>query len=579
MNSAQLLACFNRIGEAPDAVQRLRQFVTELAVRGRLVPQDPHDGPAEKLLTCIVMLKRAQSIKTTERTSYIDPSTLHGIPETWTWCRFGELILDFRYGTSQKCSEVSHGVPVLRIPNIKNGRIDPTDIKYAEMSAREFDLLRLRRGDLLLVRSNGSENLVGRSAVITADDEQFAYAGYLVRARIPSEFIFPPYLHVGLSTTFVRRQIEGPIRTTTGVKNINTSELSNLILPVPPFAEQHRIVAKVDELMALCDRLEAAQAEREKRRDRLVSASLQRLSEPDKEPERFREHVRFHLRHFPRLIQRRDQIQQLRGVILSLAVQGALVPQDSAVEPAAAIIDKISELRTQTRARASKVASEAIIDSGGVPEQWALCRLGDLVLDFRYGTSRKCSRDSCGVPVLRIPNIQNGQIKSDDLKFTEMPSAELDSLRLREGDILLVRSNGSEKLVGRSAVVSAAHEGFVYAGYLVRARLPNALISSEYLHVALSTPRARRQIEGPIRTTTGVKNINATELSNLVVPLPPTIEQHRIVAKVDELTALCDRLESQLDTAKTAGSCFLEAILHQALAPIVSREQLERLVG
>jgi type I restriction enzyme, S subunit len=138
-------------------------------------------------------------------------------------------------------------------------------------------------------------------------------------------------------------------------------------------------------------------------------------------------------------------------------------------------------------------------------------------------------------------------------------------LKLQLGDILVVRSNGSLSLVGRPALVESHAVGYCYAGYLVRVRTNASLLDTRYVTLALGATHVRDQIERPIRTAVGLKNVNATELSRLLVPIPPLAEQHRIVAKVEELTEVCDRLESQIIAAQDAGRRVLEAVLHEAL--------------
>jgi type I restriction enzyme S subunit len=318
-------------------------------------------------------------------------------------------------------------------------------------------------------------------------------------------------------------------------------------------------VAKVDELMGLCDALEAQQQERELRKSVLVRSSLSRFAEaPTPENLGYLFHKSYDI-----------PPSELRKSILTLAVQGKLVPQDPNDEPARHVVEKLAITRMQYTPAKHVKNTAKLCDADDnrylydIPSSWTWCRFGDLVLDFRYGTSRKCDRNSGGVPVLRIPNIQNGRVDSTDLKFTSMPSAEFAELRLQADDILLVRSNGSEALVGKSAVVCSEDERFAYAGYLVRARIPKKEVSSKYLHVALSTRVVRDQIEGPIRTTSGVKNINTKELSNLALPLPPLAEQHRIVAKVDQLMALVDELERQQAASRENATKLLDAIVHE----------------
>lgn len=355
---------------------------------------------------------------------------------------------------------------------------------------------------------------------------------------------------------------------------ITKKQLVSFPVPLPPLAEQHRIVAKVDELMALCDRLEAAQAERESRRDRLVASSLNRLNNGE-DADAFRDHARFYFNHLPRLTTKREHIQQLRQTILNLAVRGKLVPQDPTEEPAFELLKRLRAEKVRIiKPRQEEDVEQNFLKPGleepyDVPGNWIWATLADVTLGFRYGTSMKCSYEPIGVPVLRIPNVSNGRVNIEDLKFGSLPAREVEDLRLQLGDILMVRSNGSLSIVGRPALVEAHAVGFCYAGYLVRVRPSVNHVNPRYLLHMLNAAYVRDQIEIPIRTTVGLKNVNTTELGILTIPLPPLAEQQRIVAKVDELMALCDKLKAQLTTTQTESRRLLEAVLHEALAPVV----------
>lgn len=180
--------------------------------------------------------------------------------------------------------------------------------------------------------------------------------------------------------------------------------------------------------------------------------------------------------------------------------------------------------------------------------------------------------------MLRIPNIDNGRISTADLKFGSLSPREAEELRLRIGDILMVRSNGSLDLVGRPAMVEAETVGYCYAGYLVRVRTSTELLNTKYLVLALNSGFVRDQIEVPVRTTVGLKNVNTAELSSLVIPVPPLAEQHRIVAKVDQLMILCNQLEAGLTRAQTDASRLLDSVLHHALNRLPS-SSLKHLVS
>jgi type I restriction enzyme, S subunit len=190
--------------------------------------------------------------------------------------------------------------------------------------------------------------------------------------------------------------------------------------------------------------------------------------------------------------------------------------------------------------------------------------LASFVEDVRYGTAKKCDYGSGGTPVLRIPNVQSGRISLADLKFADFDEREIAKLALRAGDVLVIRSNGSLDLVGRSAVVSEDAAGMLFAGYLIRLRPNLALIRSEYLQYYLSSPNARSEIESSARSTSGVNNVNAEQLKALRVPKRSINEQTEAVTRIKAAFAHADRLEAEATRAATLLDQFEAAILTRA---------------
>lgn len=227
----------------------------------------------------------------------------------WGQRRVGELAFDIRYGTAARCSFSPSQTPVLRIPNITDGRIDTTDLKHATFKASEQAKLALQAGDMLVIRSNGSVSLVGRAAVVTKDVEGFLYAGYLIRLRLDQDRVNPDYLQRAFSEPAVRREIESFAKSTSGVNNINSEQLRSLVIPMAPLIEQAEIVRCIDRTFAEIDRLTA-------------EAAAARC-----------------------LLDRLDQ------AVLAKAFRGELAPQDPADESASALLDRISAERTITKAR------------------------------------------------------------------------------------------------------------------------------------------------------------------------------------------------------------------------------------
>lgn len=229
------------------------------------------------------------------------------------------------------------------------------------------------------------------------------------------------------------------------------------------------------------------------------------------------------------------------------------------------IVAKIDSLTTRTaRARADldriprliaryKSRLLALAYSGDLTARWREANgyrefsnlaVGELVESMRYGTAQKCYSEPNGVVVLRIPNVSSGLINLDDLKYAELDPRDLAKLRLEEGDILVVRSNGSADLVGRPALVTGRAVGLAYAGYLIRLRPKQDLVSPRFLTFMLEAPQVRSVIEFGARSTSGVHNVNAGELAELVVPMFALREQVEIVRRIETAFGWLDRVDA-----------------------------------
>ena len=563
MNATQLLAHYGRIADSPDAIPRLRRFFLDLAVRGKLVEQSVEDEPASELLNRIAREKarlvNAGAIKRQKSLPSVSPDEFSiELPPHWGPARLADVAVCLDYkrkpinGTERK-KRIEGKTPEQLFPYFgatqQQGWID--DYLFDE--------------ELILLGEDGApffDAYKSKSYVISGktwvNNHAHVFKGILV-----SHLFLAHYLNV----FDYSGRVVGATRS-----KLNQARAVDIPLPLPPLAEQHRIVAKIDGLMALCDRLEAARTNREATRNRLATASLARLNAPDPDPATFQNHAAFALKNLTPLTTRPDQINALRQTILNLAIRGKLVEQYPNDEPASELLKRIGEEKSGfvsrgRNGRALSGNSEGTDNSFGLPITWRWCRLGDIALGMRYGTARKCHYDIKGTPVLRIPNVSGGRIDLSDIKFGNLTPKENRALALRCGDLLVVRSNGSLDLVGRAAEVDETAVGMSFAGYLVRVRLSPVDLVSAYVLRALNADHVRNQIEKPIRSTVGLKNVNSTELAALTIPLPPLAEQHRIVAKVNELLALCDRLEESLAIGSDTRRRLLDTVLHDALAP------------
>lgn len=195
--------------------------------------------------------------------------------------------------------------------------------------------------------------------------------------------------------------------------------------------------------------------------------------------------------------------------------------------------------------------------------------LGNLIEKPRYGTSKKCDYEfeEHSTPVYRIPNIcyRLGTINKEDIKFAKFTAAELHDLRLQNGDILIIRSNGSVSLVGRAAIVRESDIDGTFAGYLMRLRIKDsAKINPRYLLHYLSSHNARMYIENKAKSTSGVNNINSSEICGLNIPIVEYIEQLRIVDAIESRLSVCDSIEQTVDTALSQAEAMRQSILKKA---------------
>jgi type I restriction enzyme, S subunit len=543
---------FDRIADAPDALPRLRQFTLALAVRGKLVPQDPVDEPSSEFLKRI-------HLRPSDRVPF-------PIPSSWNWISVGE-IGESRLGKMLDNAK-NKGLPrrYLRNVNVRWFDFDLSDVFEMRFEDDELDEFALRNGDVLICE--GGEP--GRAAVWDEREEDIYFQKAIHRVRF-SEAVDPRFfvnvIREGADSGRLSEYFTG-----VGIKHFTGKGLSSFVFPLPPRAEQHRIVAKVDEVMALCNRLEAAEKAREGRRARLTTVALHNLDNSEKH-EAMLNQARFYLTQLPRLTTRIEDIRALRQTILDLAVRGRLVPQDSSEEPACKLLKRIQAEKTRLMAegtlREEKPLSPIMEDQTpfSVPTSWSWARIGTCSLLTEYGTSVRSDTMGKGVPVLTMGDIQGGQVILNERKKVSSQIDDLPQLFLKQFDLLYNRTNSAE-LVGKTGIFLGEDDVFTFASYLIRIRFLGSLTSPVYSNMAMNAPYFRpTQIVPELRQQCGQANVNGSKLRNMMIPLPPFAEQQRIVAKVQELMALCDRLEEQLHTSQTETARLLEAVLDQALNP------------
>lgn len=539
-----LLDRFQHICDVQDGTDRLRQFVVDLAVRGKLVDQDARDEPASELLRRLVATRRHLTDEGLVRKQDVLPlarsSDSSVLPAGWVRTQIGEILTVIRGASPRPKGDPKyfsasrtafHWIKISDIRKHGDGRVlRDTDEFLTEEGMRKS--VCVPRGTLVLTNSA----TIGVPIILDIDGGCI-HDGYLAFPHFPSE----------LSVDFVVLLFRGLQHYASQVArgmaqlNLNTSLVRSFPIALPPLAEQARIVSRVNQLMAICDHLEAAQGGLESNRQALITSVCSRLSAPKRSDIRAADTVRFLLDALPRMFRRSEQIEPLRQALVSVALRG--------------------DLGTE-RLRARSVERDGGLDTASeLPEGWRTVTLGELATEFRYGTSTKCSYEPVGEPVLRIPNVSGGRVRTDDLKYGKLRPQEAAELRLRSGDVLMIRSNGSLGLVGRGALVEDEGVGHCFAGYLVRVRTDPGAVYGRYLVLALNSPQVREQIEGPIRSAVGLKNINVSEFGRLKIPFPPFDEQVRIVSRLAELSARLDALAQALAARDVAAAAYRDAVV------------------
>jgi len=263
-----------------------------------------------------------------------------------------------------------------------------------------------------------------------------------------------------------------------------------------------------------------------------------------------------------------------------LAIQRAIVSKIetlfSDLDNGISNLKKVQEQLKIYRQAVLKKAFEGEFSSNIGKKNRNIIQLGDVIDKPKYGTSKKCSENSHGVAVLRIPNIGLGFINTEVLKYAEFDSNEISTLALKEGDILTIRSNGSIDLVGKCAVITKDDTKYLYAGYLIRLRPNHSKINSKYLLHCLKSHELRIQIESKAKSTSGVNNINSKELQSLNIPIFPLKEQHKIVREIESRLSVCDKIEESIAEALEKAEALRQSILKKAFeGKLLSKAEIE----
>ena len=498
--------------------KQLRQKILDLAIRGQLVPQDSNDEPASVLLEKIRAEKQTlieqKKIKKDKKSSYItcdlspyQKYTEHfadgsskditdeipfEIPENWAWCRLGEIGVSELGKTLNSNKDTGELTPYLCSINIHWTCINLEEVKKTRFTKEEQRKYILLKNDLLVCEGGD----IGRCFIWDLPIPMY-YQNALHRIRFYNEinpFFFKFAIEYYKNIHILDKYSKGVT-----IKHLTKTALHSICFPLPPLAEQKRIVEKIEELLALVDDLETNKTD------------LQ------------------------------SYIKQAKSKVLEMAVRGELVPQDSNDEPASVLLERIKKEQKSSKSKGKTTEHNTHYEEEllfNIPKNWVWCRLGE-VCDFENGfafsSDNYCSQ---GVPLIRISNIQNSKIDLKDVVFVDKIVDE--KFIVEKGDLLIAMSGATTGKMGNYTFEEKAY---------LNQRVGNIRIKAE----SILYPKYRdffmlTKSNDVLKMAYGgaQPNISGKMIESLLLPLPPLAEQHRIVEKIEHIFAVLEELEENI---------------------------------
>ncbi|MDM8347396.1 restriction endonuclease subunit S [Pseudomonas sp. sp1636] len=562
---------------SPNGIKKLRELILELAVRGKLVPQDSSEEPASELLKRIAeekarLVAEGKIKKQKPLASIAEEEKLFELPMSWVWGRLGEITLKITDGTHHSPTNTPSGdYKYISAKNIKSWGIDLTGVTYVtnEIHQEIFSRCDPSKGDVLYIKDGATTGV----ATINSLDEPFSMLSSVALLK-PSGGLHNEYmLKAIVSPVFYREMRAG--MTGVAITRVTLAKLNNAVIPLPPLAEQHRIVAKVDELMALCDRLEAQQTDAESAHAQLVQELLDSLTQASDASD-FAANWQRLAEHFDTLFTSEPSIDALKQTLLQLAVVGKLVPQDPSDESASCWLGRIESEKAQLIEAGLLKKTKSALDVGRsegtpeLPDSWRWVTLNAITLGMDSGWSPACEQnpspknDIWGV--LKTTAVQVMQYRQDENK--ELPShlEPRPDAEVKAGDILFTRA-GPTNRVGISCLVASTRPKLMISDKIIRFHPVEAGAYGRYIALCLNTGSTARYLESAKSGMAASQvNISQEKLKLAPIPLAPLPEQQRIVAKVDQLMALCDRLKTRLTQARQLNEQLASTLVERALA-------------
>ncbi|EAQ9980834.1 restriction endonuclease subunit S [Salmonella enterica] len=544
-------------------IKKLRELILELAVRGKLVPQDPNDEPASELLKRIaaekaVLVKQGKIKKQKPLPEISEEEKPFELPVGWEWARF-ETALDFSGGSQPPKSffieEPKEGyVQLIQIRDLGEYP-QPVYVpinKVTKLCTSE-DILIGRYGasvGKVFWGKNGAYNV----ALIKIDNSYNLYNNKFLFWLLKSP------LGQSLFSGISRSAQDG----------FNKSDIAAKLLPVLSEKEQSKIVVRINDLMSLCDQLEQHSLTSLDVHQQLVETLLTTLTDSQNADELAENWARIS-EHFDTLFTTEASIDALKQTILQLAVMGKLVPQDPNDEPASELLKRIAQEKAQLM-KDGKIKKQKplppISDEEKpfeLPEGWEWCLFEDVV-DIQSGITKGrnlANRKLITVPYLRVANVQRGYLDLSEVKEIDIPAEEKDKYHVIKGD-LLITEGGDWDTVGRTTVW--CHDWYIAnQNHVFKGRIIGQDIDPYWLETYMNSPYSRDYFASASKQTTNLASINKTQLRGCPVAIPSSSEAEKIMLKLNNFNKLCEKLKLQIQSAQQTQLHLADALTDAAI--------------
>ncbi len=514
-----------------------------LAVRGGLSQREPTDASLAPDVT-------------------YDGDAPYELPKGWRWQRLGELQPEFQNGAASRGDAGGQPITVLRLADIRNRRVSLAATRTVPIRREDIEKYLLRDGDILITRVNGSADIVGQFNLVEGEP-QAIYCDHFIRLRVNRQVLEPHYLALFASCDIVRKRIGDLFISTAGQKTVNQGHIASLPIAIPPLRDQARIVACVDELMQLCDALEAKGRLEAQQHARLLETLLGGLTDSTT-PEELAANWQRVAEHFDLLLDRPEAVDVLEQTVLQLAVRGLLVPQNPIDEPASVQLRHIAEERARLISAGVIKRSKPVLPVAKeeqpfvLPRGWEWARLEQLslaIVDCPHSTPKFV--DS-GILCIDTNSFKGGVLLPHKLRYVDQATYQerIDRLAPAPGDLVFAR----EGSVGESVIIPPGTTACLGQRVMLFRFFHH--VSNEFIRLAITTPLFLKGLLD-LHKGIGAKHVNVGDMRMAIVSVPPMAEQLRVLKRVAELRRLCADLRQRLTASQATQSRLAEALVDQ----------------